>query len=71
MKVGNGLMFALAALCNSAWTWINGKSEFFTALINAGEDDSVEVSRLQVIHFYAGMCAFLLLLGVVGTLEAL
>lgn len=65
---GNGKMFAIAALCGSVWTWLNGKSEFFTAILNEGEDDYVEVSRLQAICANLGILAALVLIVIVGNL---
>ena len=67
--LGNGFTVAIAVLFDSIKTWLNGRSEFFTALLNAGEDDYVEVSRLQVIS--VNLCVFvaIVLIGIVGNLE--
>lgn len=69
MTLGNGFTVALAALPGSVKTWLNGKSEFFTAILNWGEDDYVEVSRLQVFGIHLGILAALVLIVVVGNLE--
>lgn len=69
MTLGNGLMLQIAVLCDSIKTWLNGKSEFFTAILNEGEEEYEEVSRLQVIGINLGMLAALVLIGIVGSIE--
>lgn len=67
--LGNSFMFAIAALPGSIKTWLNGKSEFFTALLNEGEDDYAEVSRLQVLGIHLGILALVVVIGLVCHLE--
>ena len=69
MMLGNGLMLQITVLCDSFKTWLNGKSEFFTSLVNEGEDDYEEVSRLQVIGINLGLLAAFVLIGIVGSIE--
>ncbi len=69
MMLGNGFTVALAALPGSIKAWLNGKSEFFTAILNEGEDDYAEVSRLQVIGIHLGILALLVVIGLVCHLE--
>ena len=69
MKLGNGLMLQIAVLHDSIKTWLNGKSEFFTALINEGEDEYEDVSRIQVVGLYLGMVAVFVLISITGSLE--
>ena len=69
MTLGNGLMLQIAVLCDSIKVWLNGKSEYFTAILNEGEEDYEEVSRLQVIGINLGMLAALVLIGIVGSIE--
>ncbi len=71
MTLSNGLMLQIAVLCDSIKAWLNGKSEFFTALVNEGEDEYEEVSRIQVIGIHLGMLAFFALVGIVGSIENL
>lgn len=69
--LGNGLMLQIAVLRDSIKAWLNGKSEFFTDLINEGEDDYEEISRIQVIGINLGIVAFFVLIGIVETIECM
>ena len=69
LTLGNSIVFAIIALYEQTAKWLNAESNFYTDLVNEGEDEKVSITRLDAIRYYAYIILGILFIGFVGSLE--
>lgn len=69
LTLGNSIVFAIIALFENAVNWLTSESKFYTDLVNEGEDEKVNITRLDAIRYNAYIILGILFIGIIGSLE--